>query len=212
MRIIKKPEVRKAEILDAAEKLFNTKGYEAATINDILIALNISKGAFYHYFKSKEEVLDEIIEKYISERVSRAEKIVASSLSPVQKFFEIINGQKLQSKTEEIFLSSFSSYNEKDNAKMHKKIITEYISRLSPCLSKIVEEGIDAGLFSTSLPDESVEIILAAGLVLLNYDFFTLTKEEMEAKAVTFLAITERILGAKTGVLSELFKPPTTPL
>ncbi|MDR0517470.1 MAG: TetR/AcrR family transcriptional regulator [Fibromonadaceae bacterium] len=208
MRVIKKPEVRKAEILDAAEKLFNTKGYETATINDILIALNISKGAFYHYFKSKEEVLDESIEKYISERVSRAEKIAVSSLSPVQKFFEIISGQKLQSKTEEIFLPSISSFNEKDNAKMHKKIITEYISRLSPCLSKIVKEGIDVGLFSTSLPNESVEIILAAGLVLLNYDFFPLAKEKMEAKAVTFLTVTERILGAKTGVLSELFKPP----
>jgi AcrR family transcriptional regulator len=169
MRVIKKPEVRKAEILDASEKLFNTKGFEAATINDILTALNISKGAFYHYFKSKEEVLDEIIEKYISERVSRAEKIVDSSLSPAQKFF------------------------------------AEYIPHLSPCLSKIVKEGVDVGLFSTSLPYESVEIILAAGLVLLNYDFFPLTKEEMEAKAAAFLAVTERILGAKAGVLSELF-------
>jgi AcrR family transcriptional regulator len=201
MRIIKKPEIRKAEILDAAEKLFHAKGYEAVTVNDILMALNISKGAFYHYFKSKEEALDEIIEKYIREGVDRAEKIAVSSLSPVQKLFETIMAVNTKNNAEETLI--LESFNDRDNSKMHKKILTETITRLSPCLAKVIEEGIDAGIFSTSHPNESVQIILTAGIVLFNPDYFSYTKAEAETKATAFLAAMERILGAKPGSFSE---------
>ena len=57
MRTVKEPAIRKGEILDATEKLFIEKGYEAATINDILEAVQIAKGIFYYHFKSKEDVL-----------------------------------------------------------------------------------------------------------------------------------------------------------
>ena len=50
MRIIKEHGERKAEIIAAAESLFLSKGYANSTINDILVALNIAKGTFYHYF------------------------------------------------------------------------------------------------------------------------------------------------------------------
>jgi len=201
MRIVKKPEVRKAEILEAAEKLFHTKGYEATTINDILTALNISKGGFYHHFKSKEEALDEIIEKYLQEGIDRAEKIAASSLSPVQKLFETVMAINTKNNAEETLI--IESLSDKNNSKMHEKILTEIILRLSPCLAKVVEEGIDAGIFSTPYPNESVQIILTASIVLFNYDYFSYTKKEAKTKATAFLAIMERILGAKLGTFSE---------
>ena len=62
MRISKEYDERKNEILDTAERLFHTKGYEKTTINDILKEVNIAKGTFYYYFKSKEEVMDALIE------------------------------------------------------------------------------------------------------------------------------------------------------
>ncbi len=52
-RIVKEYSVRRNEILDAARQLVYTKGYEQMTIQDILDYLQISKGAFYHYFDSK---------------------------------------------------------------------------------------------------------------------------------------------------------------
>jgi AcrR family transcriptional regulator len=78
MRIVKEHEERKSEILDAAEQLFAARGYEAATVNDILGAVKIAKGTFYYYFKSKEEVLDTFIERSIGEGLQKAEEITAS--------------------------------------------------------------------------------------------------------------------------------------
>ena len=67
MRIIKEHSERKAEIIATAESLFLAKGYANSTINDILVALNIAKGTFYHYFASKEALLDAVIARYIDE-------------------------------------------------------------------------------------------------------------------------------------------------
>ena len=54
MRIVKEHEERKNEILDTAEILFEEKGYDKCSVNDILNRIGIAKGTFYHYFKSKE--------------------------------------------------------------------------------------------------------------------------------------------------------------
>src|ERR1700753_13993 len=57
-RVVKEPEVRRAELLDCAQALFLRKGYERTTINDVIAATGLSQGAFYHHFKAKEELLE----------------------------------------------------------------------------------------------------------------------------------------------------------
>ena len=203
MRVVKEPEVRKKEILDAAEKLFADRGYEAATVNDILDAVKIAKGTFYYYFKSKEEVLDALIDRRISEGVKKAEEIIASPLPPVQKLLAIMMAQKPQNRIQEDFTSVL---HEKDNSKMHQKSLTRFILRLSPCLGKVVKEGIEAGIFSTPFPQESAEILLSAGLVLFDDDYFKWTNEEKTSKIVAFLTAMERVVGAEAGSFSELAK------
>lgn len=74
MRVVKEHEERRNEILNTAQTLFVTKGYMKTTINDILQAIGIAKGTFYHYFKSKEEVLDAIIERIIQADVAKAQR------------------------------------------------------------------------------------------------------------------------------------------
>ena len=69
MRIVKEAEERRNEILDAAERLFSGKGYNHTTINHILDEVQIAKGTFYYYFKSKEEVMDAIIDRVNSRDV-----------------------------------------------------------------------------------------------------------------------------------------------
>jgi AcrR family transcriptional regulator len=203
MRTVKEPEERKKEILDAAEKLFADKGYEAATVNDILDAVRIAKGTFYYYFKSKEDVLDALIDRRISGVVKRAREIIASPLATVQKLLAIMIAQKPQNQIQEDFNSVL---HEKDNAKMHQKSLTQYIIHLSPCLGEVVKEGMEAGIFSTPFPNESAEILLCAGLVLFDDDYFQWTKEEKADKTAAFLTVMERAVGAKDGSFSELGK------
>jgi AcrR family transcriptional regulator len=60
-RIIKKADERRTEILDAAQGLFMGRGYDATTVNDLITAVGISKGAFYHHFASKDDVLRALV-------------------------------------------------------------------------------------------------------------------------------------------------------
>ena len=65
----KHPEVTINRILDTSWELFMEKGYEATTIQDIVNALgDLSKGAIYHHFKSKEEILDAVTDRFYKEQ------------------------------------------------------------------------------------------------------------------------------------------------
>ena len=204
MRTVKEPEIRRNEIIDAAEKIFAAKGFEKATINDILTSISIAKGTFYYYFKSKEEVLDAIISRRNEAGLERA-KIIAENpkLSPVQKIIAAAMAQQPQSKAEEEFIPVL---HEPANALFHQKTLTDCIIRLSPVFADIVKEGIEQGVFSTSYPSESVEILLIAGLIIFDYDYFHWNKKQQAARIPAFLCGMERILGAKEGGFGEFTK------
>src|SRR5215470_12302949 len=68
-RVVKPPAVRRAELIDVAQGLFLTRGYERTTINDVISATGVSKGAFYHHFRSKEELLEAISARFAHESV-----------------------------------------------------------------------------------------------------------------------------------------------
>ncbi len=68
----KPTKIRKAEILDAAEKLFATKGYEKTTTVDIMNAVGIAKGTLYYHFTSKEEILDALLERMGRRMIAKA--------------------------------------------------------------------------------------------------------------------------------------------
>ena len=94
MRIVKEYEERRNEILETAEKLFVTKGYTKTTVNDILKEIGIAKGTFYHYFKSKEEVMDEIIMRIIKADVAKAKAIVSNpNITVLDNLFRILMEQ-----------------------------------------------------------------------------------------------------------------------
>ncbi len=97
-RIVKTHAVRRNEILDVAGRLIYTKGYEQMTIQDILDGLQISKGAFYHYFDSKQALLEAIIERMQQEVEQILLPIVQdqelSALEKLDRFFATASSWK----------------------------------------------------------------------------------------------------------------------
>lgn len=121
-RIVKEADERKNEILDAAERLFTVKGYGKTTILDILEQVGIAKGTFYYYFKSKEEVMDAIIERFIEQDVQKARQIALDKgLTPVQKFCGIIAAQ--QPRTDGPKDRMIEEFHLPANAQMHEKAL-----------------------------------------------------------------------------------------
>jgi len=69
VRTVKKPEERRQDIVDVARELFETQQYEKTTMKDVMEKLGIAKGTIYHYFKSKEALLEAVVEQMVDEYV-----------------------------------------------------------------------------------------------------------------------------------------------
>lgn len=83
MRVVKEAAVRRNEILDAAEQLFVTKGFDGTSTNDILEKVGIARGTLYYHFKSKEEILDAMIQRISEGLVKRVAGIAGQKDVPV---------------------------------------------------------------------------------------------------------------------------------
>ncbi|MHA4286505.1 TetR/AcrR family transcriptional regulator [Bacillus cereus] len=198
MRIIKEYEERRKEILETAERLFLTKGYTKTTVNDILKEIGIAKGTFYHYFKSKEEVMDEIIMRVIKEDVAKAKVIVSNpNIRVLEKLFRVLMEQS--PKSGDIKDKMIEQFHQPNNAEMHQKSLVQSIIHLSPVLTEILEQGIEEGIFSTSYPQETIELLLSSAQVIFDDGLFQWKPEEMMRRVKAYIKMMEVSVGAKEG-------------
>jgi AcrR family transcriptional regulator len=202
MRVAKKHDIRKNEILTAAETLFITKGYEKTTINDILERVEIGKGTFYHYFQSKEEVMDAVIDRTVTGYIEAAEAVIKDkNLNARQKFARIVLGEmegipQRQGMIEEL--------HQDGNAAFHQKSLTETILALSPILAEAVKQGISEGVFDTPYPLETVELLLTTSQFLFDRGIFSWTNDGILRRVEAFIYNSELLLGAEHGSLDYL--------
>jgi len=162
-RIVKEPEIRRNEILDAAERLLFTKGYEQMAIREIVDELQIAKGTVYHYFESKQALLMALVER-IGEQAEQLVLPIASSREmPAQdkllRIFAVLNQYK-QENLDLVFAFMRVWYAD-ENALFRQKLYLARVKRLAPLLSQIIRQGITEGVFTTAYPDQAARTILA---------------------------------------------------
>ena len=203
----KEPEVRKSELLDAAQKLFVEKGYAKTTVTDILNVYGLSKGVFYYYFKSKEEIMDAIILRIVDDMVLHARKIAADpDLTPPQKIYAILTGQGQSEEMMKDKEHMTRQFHEVQNAEMHQKSLVLSIKHLSPVMADILRDAGGATNFATEYPQETAALFLAAGQIIFDKGLFQWDEEEQTRHAAAFLEMMEKTLGAPTGYFDELKK------
>ena len=199
MATIKGNERRREALLDAAERLFATIGYERTTVERILSELRIAKGTFYYYFDSKEAVLDAIVARQAERVMASAADIAANvDLSELEKIRSIFSSVDMSEKNPELIEELHRS----GNAQMHLKSLVETVRRLVPILGGVVRQGAARGVFTVDHPEEAVECLLVSALVLFDRRIFSLTEEEYAAKSVAFASLSEKLLGAPVGSFS----------
>lgn len=204
MRTLKEPEERRNEILDVSERLFFTKGYSQTTVQDILNEVGLAKGTFYYYFKSKDEVLDAIINRELDRRIERARQIIKDTgVATVDKLYLVLMDQHQADEQNPEMLEHF---HRPSNAEMHQKSMIQVIKRLAPVLAEVVMEGIREGIVSTEYPLESTQILLASSSVLFDEGLFIWSDEEKVRMGKAFLQTMEQILGTKPGTFDNIMK------
>ena len=75
MRVVKKPEERKAEMVAAASKLFAQQGFVKTSVAEIVSAVDVAKGLFYYYFTTKDDMVKAVVEGYCSYMGAIADQI-----------------------------------------------------------------------------------------------------------------------------------------
>jgi len=201
MRTSKPYNERLNEILDVSEKLFTSKGYEKTTVNDILNGVGIGKGTFYHYFKSKEEVINAVITRMASIAKTACQEIAdMPELSAHEKFIKVFTDQP--GSNDEII----EQLHHDDNSALHIKSLTETILAISPAMAQIIKQGVDEGVYHTRYPKESFEFIYAGAQFMLDPAIFQWSMDELLRKVKAFVHIIETVLGAEKGSFEFIYK------
>lgn len=200
MRIVKTAEDRKNEILDVAEELFASQGFEATSTNEILQRIGIARGTLYYHFKSKEEILDAMIERMEAELIAKADRIAGDKTMPLlERLTKSIMSLNVDSK---IGYEVMEQVHKPQNALMHQKMQQSMLDGIVPIITKLAEEGNAQGIFHTDYPRQTVEMIMLYSNVAFD-DLKEQTAEERQMRMIAFVANTERMLGAQPGSLQE---------
>ncbi|MCM3697811.1 TetR/AcrR family transcriptional regulator [Paenibacillus macerans] len=208
---------KRNDILDAAQQLIHTKGYERMTIQDILNELQISSGAFYHYFGSKPAVLDAFIERIreMTERpllpIIHDDKLTA--LQKLQGFFDTID--RLRSEHKDDVEKLGRVWYADENAIVRQKVGEAVRGQRAPLLAEIVHQGVREGIFTTAYPDQAGEVILSLleGMGNTHAKLLFSLEEEPDQQSVieciigthsAYMEAIERVLGAPPQALYRL--------
>ncbi|GEN86824.1 TetR/AcrR family transcriptional regulator [Oceanobacillus sp. FSL W8-0428] len=191
MRDVKLPEVRKAEILDAAMKLFTEKGYLQTTTQNIINEVGISRGLLYYHFKNKEEILYILVEKSVKPLIVQMEKIVENaSLTPLEKLNQFLQTTIIQEDTvtaETVTLQETVQLEE--NRYMMDRFYHKFIEKLLPLFTQIIEEGKEQNIFQVDYPYETAHF-LVTGYVFVSNDL-KLKKSSLDEMKVYLQAFKE---------------------
>ncbi|MHC1781432.1 MAG: TetR/AcrR family transcriptional regulator [Anaerolineaceae bacterium] len=162
VRVVKEHSERRAEILASATKMVYTKGFDQMTIQDILDDLGISKGAFYHYFDSKQALLTAMIDGMTDQAVHVLAPIIEdprlNAVEKMNRYFAQAANWKVSQK--EYFLSLMRIWYKDENLIVRNKVQEAMLGSIGPMIAAIIRQGIAEGLMTTAYPDQAAEIIL----------------------------------------------------
>jgi AcrR family transcriptional regulator len=153
--------VKRKKLLTIAENVFLQKGYEQTNVDDILKASGISKGAFYHYFKSKEEVLAASIENMLDEAVAFLQPTVDDlSLGALEKFKQFMEQKSTFQTTKLEYAALLGKLMQSDV--FQQKYVMTMAQKMVPLFAKIIQQGTDEGVFHVAYPYETADILIRA--------------------------------------------------
>jgi AcrR family transcriptional regulator len=181
------------------------------TIQDILDELKISKGAFYHYFCSKADVLNALVERMAVEQVKPLLLSIVldphlTALEKLQGYFDTAVSWKTAKK--ELMLELTKIWYSDENALARQKMMALMVKHVTPLFMEIIHQGAREGVFTTSYPEYASQVII--NLIQPLGDTFAqmLLSEEAEhdhalqkanALVAAYNDAMERILGAPKG-------------
>ncbi len=217
VRVVKQDDyaARRNEILDVARQLVYTKGYQQMSIQDILDAMKISKGAFYHYFDSKPALLEALIGRLADEAAATFLPLLDDPTLPAMeklcRYFSSAVQWKATQK--DYMLALFRIWYSDENAITRQKMFAKMLQLVAPSFTRVIQQGVREGTLCTTFPEQAtvISLYLILGLsdkfgeVILGHEAGTnsLNAEErfqiIQKAVAAYTDALERVLGASAG-------------
>lgn len=161
-RVIKHPDVRKAELIKTAQSLFCERGYDGTSVDEIIKRAGVSKGAFYYYFASKEALLEAHAEQVAQQAASQAEDITRDkTLSAVEKLNLLTrHGQQMKLSDAKQTLSGFEALFRPENVALYHRTHLAVSRAVLPLVTSIIAQGVEENAFRSAEPALTAEIVL----------------------------------------------------
>jgi len=217
-RIVKPAAERRAELIDCAIALFFEKGYEATTIADILERTNLSKGAFYHHFASKEELLDAFTQRTTEAALTSVEGLLKDpSLNELRRLCRFFaETSRLQFDAQPPTFTFLEALLKSGNAALYERVQSVNAAVVGPILRDIIGRGVARGEFDVPDIGITVEVILhlSIGRNEFTLKIFQLARagdikeatKRLKQRLATEQSLLERILGVPSGSM-KIFEP-----
>lgn len=176
----KYPEVTVERILDVSQRLFLEKGYDNTTIQDIVDQLGgLSKGAVYHHFKSKEEIMDAVGDRMFFANNPFEAVRGRKDLNGLQKLREVIRLNQEDSARSSLTVQAIPITK---NPRLLVEMIASNRRILTPYFLELIEEGNRDGSVHTAYAREIAELLPLLTSLWLLPSVFPATKTEMRQK------------------------------
>lgn len=213
---------KREAILDHAAQLIRTIGYERMSIRDLIDGLGISRGALYHYFDSKQAVLEALVDRMGTQAAEALLPIIEDpQLTALQKFHRYVGTEiEIKAGNRELIADLLQGWYSEENLRVRHKLSVVTLDQTVPMiLEPIIRQGVAEHTFDTRYPAEAARIVaqlwlgLADSLIMLTADAGQ--DDVIMERAGTLLAAStdaiERILGAPPkaldiGPVGELFR------
>lgn len=213
--------VRRDAFIDAAEQLFRSRGYEHTSVQDILDALGVSRGAFYHYFGSKSELLEAVVDRMVTQIAQVVEPIVDDPGIPapdkLRRLFEAASSWKLA--RADLMHAVLEAWVSDENALMREKYRRHVTRALTPLLARIADQGIRDGTITTLSAEGTARTIIhlllgfqeEAVLLLVAARSGLVTFEEVWRTLSGYPAVIEHAAGLPPGTFPFIDKETLRP-
>ncbi len=196
VRVVKKAEERRLEIVKATQHLFQTQGFDNTTIQDVMDYLGIAKGTIYHYYKSKEELLEAVIEHIVDENIEQMQSSVkAMQGNALEKIRFLIMAGNVTADNEMIL----EHLHQPGNMGMHARLLAVALIKQAPLYGELIGQGCVEGIFQTEYPLECAEFILTGVQFLTDLGIYPWTQAELLRRARAFPRLIEAQLKAPQG-------------
>lgn len=166
IRIVKPAPVRRDEILECAMRLFTERGYDATSINHIIGRAGVSKGAFYHHFQSKDDLMEALARRYAEDALVAVAPVLADetldSFSRLSAFLAGMRDHKVAAA--DALRTTFEPLFRPENIQLYHRSQKAILDVMRPILAGIIARGIEERCFD--VPDASAAADVILGLMV----------------------------------------------